>query len=88
VEGYWLLDEVTSPCIDAGDPGLDASAEPTPNGGIVNIGAYGGTGYASRSMQAERRGLWSLVGDLNYDGIVNLLDFALLSENWLEEKEE
>ena len=87
-EGLWVLDEVTSPCIDAGDPVLDASAEPAPNGEIVNIGAYGGTGYASRSMAAERRGLWSLVGDLNYDGIVNLLDMRILAENWLKEKED
>jgi len=45
----WVLDEVTSPCIDAGDPAADFSKEPEPNGGRLNVGAYGGTAYASRS---------------------------------------
>jgi len=45
----WVLDAVTSPCIDAGDP-LDAIGEESiPNGGVVNMGAYGGTTEASRS---------------------------------------
>ncbi len=45
----WVFDEVTSPCIDGGDPTVDPSDEPMPNGGIINIGAYGGTAYASKS---------------------------------------
>ncbi len=45
----WVLDKVTSPCIDAGDPGADYSNELTPNGGRINMGAYGGTAYASMS---------------------------------------
>jgi hypothetical protein len=45
----WVPDEVTSPCIDAGDPNSPAGAEPEPNGGRVNMGAYGGTGEASKS---------------------------------------
>ena len=85
--GLWVLDEVTSPGIDAGDAGIDASEEPSPNGGIVNIGAYGHTEYASRSMQAEIRGTWPLRMDCNLDGIVNLVDFACLAEEWLKEKE-
>jgi hypothetical protein len=32
-----------SPCIDAGDPNSDYSLEPEPNGGRINLGAYGGT---------------------------------------------
>ncbi len=47
----WVLDKVTSPCVDAGDPNADYSDEPTPNGGRINIGAYGGTAYASLSEQ-------------------------------------
>jgi hypothetical protein len=43
----WVLDEMTSPCIDAGDPAADFSAEPSPNGGRINMGAFGGTAYAS-----------------------------------------
>ena len=85
VEGYWVLDEVTSPCIDAGDPAEDASAERSPNGSRVNQGAYGAMWYASLSMQAET---WPLRMDCNLDGIVNLVDFACLADEWLEEKEE
>jgi hypothetical protein len=45
----WVLDKVTSPCIDAGDPKSDYSGEPKPNGERINLGAYGGTAYASMS---------------------------------------
>lgn len=45
----WVFDEITSPCIDGGDPDVDAFAEPSPNGGRINMGAYGGTSYASMS---------------------------------------
>lgn len=37
----------TSPCIDAGNPADDFSAEPLPNGGRINIGTYGGTENAT-----------------------------------------
>ncbi len=45
----WMPDPVTSACIDAGDPGSPAGPEPSPNGGIVNMGVYGGTAEASKS---------------------------------------
>jgi len=38
-----------SPCIDRGDPLDDYSMEPTPNGGCINMGAYGGTNQAAVS---------------------------------------
>ena len=38
---------VTSPCIDAGDPSSPIGAEPEPHGGIINMGAYGGSNQAS-----------------------------------------
>jgi hypothetical protein len=47
----WLADLDTSRCIDAGDPGMDPGREPMPNGGIINMGAYGGTPFASLSGQ-------------------------------------
>ncbi len=47
--GDWAPDETGSPCIDAGDPGYPWPAEPSPNGGRVNMGAYGGTRQASLS---------------------------------------
>jgi len=45
----WVVDDVHSPCIDAGDPESDYSKESEPNGGRVNMGAYGNTPQASRS---------------------------------------
>jgi len=45
----WVIDDVTSPCIDAGDPGRSVQNEPVPNGDIISIGAYGGTTEASKS---------------------------------------
>lgn len=38
-----------SPCIDAGNPADAVGDEPEPNGGRVNIGAYGGTKHARPS---------------------------------------
>jgi hypothetical protein len=73
----WVLDEVTSPCIDGGDPNVDPSKEPTPNGNRINMGAYGGTAYAS--MKQLR---W-LDGDISRDGLVDMIDIAILAENWL-----
>lgn len=45
----WVLDNVTSPCIDAGDASTPIGFEPSPNGGVVNMGVYGGTAEASKS---------------------------------------
>jgi hypothetical protein len=45
----WVQDDVTSPCIDAGDPNSPVALEPFPNGGIINMGAYGGSSQASMS---------------------------------------
>ncbi len=49
--GGWVFDEEHSPCIDAGNPASDHTAEPMPNGGRSNMGVYGGTAYAARSRQ-------------------------------------
>jgi len=45
----WVIDDVSSCCIDAGDPNSNIGFEPGPNGSIINIGAYGGTTQASKS---------------------------------------
>lgn len=67
--GVWVQDDATSPCVDAGDPAAPFEAEPAPNGGRANVGAYGGTTQASKSdttwwfvttqgpVQAERLGI-------------------------------
>jgi len=73
----WVLDEATSPCVDGGDPNENPSGERMPNGGRLNMGVYGGTAYASMSE-------WPIREDNNQDGIVNMVDFAMLAERWLE----
>ncbi len=40
-----------SPCVDAGDPADPVGSEPSPNGGRINQGAYGGTSEAATSPQ-------------------------------------
>ncbi len=45
----WIQDDISSPCIDAGDPNSDIGFEPNPNGSVINMGAYGGTAQASKS---------------------------------------
>jgi len=49
VSESWVVDDVTSPCIDTSDPNSPIGHEPFPNGGIINMGAYGGTPEASKS---------------------------------------
>ncbi|MFC1793585.1 right-handed parallel beta-helix repeat-containing protein, partial [Planctomycetota bacterium] len=49
VRSRWIVDLSTSPCIDAGDPNSDWTAEPLPNANRINMGAYGGTEQASKS---------------------------------------
>jgi hypothetical protein len=49
----WVLDKVTSPCVDGGDPDADPSGEPTPNGNRINMGAHGGTPQASLSLRCK-----------------------------------
>ncbi len=73
----WKNDDVTSECIDAGDPNDEVGNESAGNGSRVNMGAYGGTAQASKSSAA-------IQGDINGDGIVDLRDFAILAEHWLE----
>ncbi|HUU85466.1 MAG TPA: right-handed parallel beta-helix repeat-containing protein [Phycisphaerae bacterium] len=46
--GAWVLDGVTSPCIDSGDPLSAYAAELLPNGDRINMGAWGNTAYASK----------------------------------------
>jgi hypothetical protein len=49
VSKSWLVDDVTSPCIDTGDTMSSVEDEPEPNGGRINMGAYGGSSQASKS---------------------------------------
>ena len=56
VDANWVTDAVTSPCIDAGDPNSLVAVEPFPNGGIINMGAYGNTPEASKSPSGPTSG--------------------------------
>lgn len=49
----WLIDEISSPCIDAGDPNSPVGEEPVSDGGTVNLGTYGGTSQASLSADSS-----------------------------------
>jgi hypothetical protein len=80
----WVVDEITSPCIDAGDPNSPIGHEPFPNGGIVNMGAYGGTVEASKSWFGEPVCETIIAGDINGDCKVDFADLALLLNHWLE----
>jgi hypothetical protein len=82
----WIQDDVTSPCIDAGDPNSPIGHEPFPNGGIINIGAYGGTAEASKSYFGQPVCETIIAGDINGDCIVDWRDFALMAFHWLEER--
>jgi len=81
----WVQDANTSPCIDAGDPRSPIGYEPFPNGGIINMGAYGGTAEASKSYFGTTPCKTVVAGDINGDCKVNFLDFRLMALNWLED---
>lgn len=85
-EEMWVLDDVNSPCIDKGDPNDPIGVEPNPNGGRINIGAYGGSIQASKSPS----GLVQTVCtehpamDFNKDCKVDYKDFAIFAQSWLQ----
>lgn len=51
--GSWTVAAGNSPLIDRGDPTAVFSLEPEPNGGRINMGAYGGTAAASQTAAIE-----------------------------------
>ena len=75
--GAWILDDVTSPCIDAGDPADSVAQETMPHGARVNMGAYGGTTQASRGSAWPQpwNHLTQCHGDGDGDGDVDTLDW-------------
>ena len=85
----WTWDDETSPCIDAGNPGMALGDEPTTldvdplnrwgENIRINMGAYGGTTEASMASPG-----WALLSDLDNSGSVNLTDFAPIAEAWLQ----
>jgi hypothetical protein len=80
----WVQDNVTSTCIDAGDIHNPIGHEPFPNGGLINMGAYGRTAEASKSYFGRPVCETIVAGDINGDCKVNFKDFALMALHWLE----
>ena len=72
--GDWVEDMTTSLCIDAGDPNSDYSGESWPNGGQINMGAYGGTRQASRNGN---------IADFDINGSVDGIDLSEFVYYWL-----
>lgn len=62
--GFSSGDGITSPLIDAGDPGIVATNELVPNGGRIDIGQYGNSRWAS----ATPTNGWLTVVSLNDGG--------------------
>ena len=105
----WVVDDVTSWCIDASDPNSDWTAELWPHGKRINMGTYGGTSEASMSLSdagnianldndpadnVDSNDLGIFVSkwceeeiliaeDLNRDGAVNFVDYAIFADEWL-----
>ena len=75
----WVKDYVSSPCIDAGNPGCPVGDEPAPNGNRRNMGAYGGTAKASKSPAN-----WRSIADLTNDWVVDSNDLKVFVNYWLE----
>jgi len=78
----WVKDDVTSPCIDAGDANSPIGYEPFPNGGRINMGVYGGTAEASKSYFGEPVCETIIAGDINGDCKVDLTDLIILIQHW------
>lgn len=84
-DGRWMIDDVTSPCIDAGDLCTPIGHEPFPNGGRINMGAYGGTAEASKSYFGKPVCETIVAGDINGDCKVDFADLAIMASHWLKE---
>ena len=78
----WIKDDITSPCIDAGNPGCPLGDEPVRNGNRRNMGAYGGTAEASKSPF-----YWRRFADLTNDWEVDSNDLKVFVDYWLESGE-
>jgi len=84
----WVQDDVTSSCIDAGDPNGPIGTEPFPNGGRLNMGAYGASDKAGKSYFGEPVCDTIIAGDINGDGIVDEEDLAILNSHWMMRAED
>jgi hypothetical protein len=76
----WVFDDVTSSCIDAGDPDSPIGEEPAPHGDRINMGVHGGTLQASMSLSTVGN-----IADFNKDDAVDGQDVLMLADIWLKE---
>jgi hypothetical protein len=75
----WVQDDVTSPCIDAGNPGCPLGDEPNdPNNVRINMGAYGGTAEASKPPAN-----WRSIADMTNDWVVDSNDLKVFVDYWV-----
>ncbi|RPJ23072.1 MAG: hypothetical protein EHM35_17635 [Planctomycetaceae bacterium] len=81
----WVADDVTSPCIDGGDPASSIGLEPFPNGGVINTGIYGGTAESSKSYFGKPVCQTIIPGDINGDCRVDMADLEIMMSHWLED---
>lgn len=79
----WVVDNQTSPGVDGGKPTDSVGPEPNPNGGRINMGAYGGTPQASLSLNEGAGDCFQL--DFNSDGVIEIQDLYDLIDAWLAE---
>jgi hypothetical protein len=87
-DNQWVHDEVTSRCIDAGNPGYALANElltvpDDPNGQFsenvrINMGAYGGTQEASLPPHN-----WAVLADMTNDGVIDFEDLVVFAQLWL-----
>jgi hypothetical protein len=80
----WVKDPIDSPCIDRGDPNTPFLDEPSPNGGRINMGAYGGTAEASKSIIPGATCVEYPAMDFNHDCKVDQADLDIFMQHWLE----
>jgi len=75
----WVIDDVTSPCIDAGNPGCPLGSEFKDSNNVrINMGAFGGTPLASKTPAN-----WRSISDLTNDWIVDSHDLFVFTDYWL-----
>jgi predicted outer membrane repeat protein len=80
VSESWGTDGVTSPCIDAGNPGCDLGDEPVDVNNVrINMGAYGGTNKASKTPVN-----WASLADLTNDHKVDFTDWEAFAAYWMD----
>ncbi len=58
--------------------------EPFPNGGFINMGAYGGTAQASKTYFGTEPCDAVMAGDINGDCQVDRVDLEIMALHWTD----